>query len=286
MISFVDSAHDILFNFVRAKDAICQVVNDERKRNDKYNVQIQQEKERELEEQEKQLTEKEQNLALKRLDTIVDRAMSFLKVSVIEVDTSEIEKLKTIFSMGTPSDFVLECLINYTHSYWGLTFLSEKVNDGSVLGILKAPLHPDVSQYVLVINDVKAAVERFIRSYAGPNTLTMADETAAHSLVMLGGNVWENWKTQIDSICPAFATDVTLTKGTLTASERKELNDLIPPMTGRDKVIELANKSDRWKSILSRSQYATIIDEYFSKKEAEELKNITAYTAFENVGKV
>lgn len=286
MTSFVDSAHDILFNYVRAKDAICQVMNQEKQKNTIYNTAVREEKGREIEALEKQLTEKEQNLALKRLDTIVDRAMSFLKVSVIEVDTSEIEKLKTIFSMGAPSDFVLENLINYTHSYWGLTFLSEKINNGTVEGILKAPLRPDASQYVLVINDVKAAVERFIGSYAGPNTLTMADETAAHSLIMLGGNVWENWKTQIDSICPAFATDVTLTKGTLTASERKELNDLIPPMTGRDKVIELASKSDRWKSILSRSQYALIIDEYFSKKEAEELKNITAYTPFENVGKV
>ena len=286
MTSFVDAAHKILLDYVTKKDAICQVVNDERKRNTQYNVQIQQEKERELEEQEKQLTEKEQKTALDKLNTLIERANSFLRVAAVEIDVDEIEKLEKIFSMGSPSHFVVENLVDScTGSYWGLTFLSEKLNDGTVEGILDAPLRPDLSAYQLVINDVKDSVERFIGSYAGPNTLTMTDKTAVKTLLMLGSNTWENWKTRIDSICPAFATDATLAEGALTVSERKTINTLVPPgisETGRKaKVIELAASSDIWRSMLSRSKYALWVDEWAAQKEAEETQKLVTFTPFE-----
>ena len=286
MTSFVDAAHKILLDYVTKKDAICQVVNDERKRNTVYNTAIREEKERELEALENKLTEKEQKAALDKLNTLIDRANSFLRVAAVEIDVDEIEKLEKIFSMGVPSDFVIENLIdNCTGSYWGLTFLSEKLNDGTVEGILKAPLRPDIPAYQLVINDGKDSVERFVGSYAGPETITMTDETAAQTLLMLGSNTWGTWKTRIDSICPAFATDLTLAGGALTVSERKTINTLLPPglsETGKKaKVIELAASSDRWRSMLSRSKYALWVDEWAAQKEAEETQKLVTFTPFE-----
>ena len=289
MTSFVDAAHKILLDYVTKKDAIVRVMNDEKKRNTIYNTALREAKERELEELENKLAEKDQKAALDKLNTLIERANSFLRVAAVEIDIDEIEKLEKIFSMGTPSHFVVENLIDScAGSYWGLIFLSEKLNDGTVEGILDAPLRPDLSAYQLVINDVKDSVERFIGSYTGPNTLTMTDETATQTLLMLGSNTWETWKTRIDSICPAFCSDVTLAEGALTVSERKTINTLVPPGISetrtKAKVIELAASSDIWRSMLSRSKYALWVDEWKAQHEAEETQKLVTFTPFE--GKV
>lgn len=284
MRSFIDEVRKVITDFVAKMDITEQVLNKEKSGLAIYNSDEQKKRLAEFENVANQLTEKTRAAASEKLTTIIERARSFFSVAVTEIDVAEITKLEKIFSIGTPSDFVIETLVNAcSGSYWALCFLSEKLNDGTVAGALHAPLRPDLSAYQLVIDEVETSCKRFLQTYNGPHTLTQADDTAAQALLLMGGNAWENWRDRLNGVCPAFATDTTIVAGALSANDRALLNTLINP--GRpdreERVIKVAEMNDNSKRILLRSQYAPIVQAWIDKKEAEEMAKMAAYTPFE-----
>nr|DAE02642.1 MAG TPA: hypothetical protein [Siphoviridae sp. ctTwu10] len=290
MISFVDAVRKVTTDFVGRMDATQQVMSKEKSALSIYNTEEQKKRLAEFEGIAGQLTEKAKAAAFEKLTTIIERARSFFSVAVTEIDVAEITKLEKIFEIGTPSDFIIDTLINAcSGSYWALCFMAEKLNDGTAAGALHAPLRPDVQAYLLVIDEIEAACNSFITTYNGPHTLTQPDNGAAQALLLLGGDTWENWRGRLDSIAPAFATDVTILQGALTANERVLLNTLIQP--GRSeadvaaRVVKLAGDNKKYESLFLRSQYAPIVAAWLDKKAAEELQKTAAYTPFEKAVK-
>ena len=290
MNSFIDEVRKVITGFVARMDATAQVLNKEKAGLAIYNTEEQKKRLAEFEGIAGQLTEKAKAAASEKLTTIIERARSFFSVAVTEIDVAEITKLEKIFEIGTPSDFIIDTLINAcSGSYWALCFMAEKLNDGTAAGALHAPLRPDVQAYLLVIDEIEAACNSFITTYNGPHTLTQPDNGVAQALLLLGGDTWENWRGRLDSIAPAFATDVTILQGALTANERVLLNTLIQP--GRSeadvaaRVVKLAGDNKKYESLFLRSQYAPIVAAWLDKKAAEELQKTAAYTPFEKAVK-
>lgn len=284
MNSFIDEVRKVITGFVARMDATAQVLNKEKAGLAIYNTEEQKKRLAEFEGIAGQLTEKAKAAASEKLTTIIERARSFFSVAVTEIDVAEITKLEKIFEIGTPSDFIIDTLINAcSGSYWALCFMAEKLNDGTAAGALHAPLRPDVQAYLLVIDEVETSCKRFLQAYNGPHTLTQADDTAAQALLLMGGGAWENWRDRLDGVCPAFATDTTIVAGALSANDRALLNTLINP--GRpdreERVIKVAEMNDNAKRILLCSQYAPIVQAWIDKKEAEEMAKMAAYTPFE-----
>ena len=285
MRSFIDEVRKVITDFVERMDATEQVLNKEKVGVAIYNSDEQKKRLAEFEGVANQLTEKTRAAASEKLTTIIERARSFLSVAVTEIDVAEITKLEKIFDLGTPSQFIVDCLINASSgSYWALCFLADRLNDGTAEGILHAPLRPDLGAYQLVIDEVEASCKRFLQAYNGPHTLTQADDTAAQALLLMGGDAWENWRNRFNNIAPAFANDTTIVAGALTATDRYALNTMIGPRPESEipkRVIEVAQMREDFKRILLCSQYAPIVQAWIDKKEAEEMQKTAAYTPFE-----
>ena len=291
MNSFIDEVRKVITNFVARMDAMTQVMNKEKAGLAIYNTEEQKKRLAEFETIAGQLKEKTRAAASEKLSAIIERGRSFFSVAVTEVDVAEITKLEKIFSIGIPSDFVIETLVNAcSGSYWALCFLAEKLNDGTAASALHAPARPDIPAYLLVIDEIEAACNNLIAVYNGPHTLTQTDEGATQAIVLLGGDTWENWRGRLDNIAPAFATDTTISAGALSANDRILLNTLIQP--GRTeaeiaaRVIKLAGDNKSYLSLFLRSQYAPIVAAWLDQKAAEELQKTAAYTPFESIAKV
>lgn len=290
--SFINLVRKVISDFVAKMDATTQVLNREKSALSIYNSEEQKKRLAEFEGIAGQLTEKARAAASEKLSAVIERGRSFFTVAAIEVDVEEITKLEKIFSMGIPSEFVIDQLINVcSGSYWGLCFLADKLNDGTAAGILHAPIRPDLGAYNAILDEIEGACKSFIISYNGTHTLTQVDENASGAILMMDNSTWDNWRGRLDGIAPAFATDLTISTGALSVNDRRLLNTLVNANHRSEaeisaRVIKLAQENKYYETLLLKSQYAPIVAAWLDQKEAEQLQKTAAYTPFESIAKV
>lgn len=279
--SFIDTLRGVITKFVGRMNAVNDVIGKEKQALSIYNKVEQDKRIRELENDAAKIIEKARAQASEGIATALERARAFLSVAVVEIDPEEITKLEKIFAMGTPSEFEIKSLINtYSGSYWALRYISNKMNDDSVKGILSVEhLKPDVNLYLELFEEIEKSCSSFINSYDGASTLQGYDNSAATALILMSDAVWTGWRDRINSLCPALATDATIMDEALTKNDRKLLDTIMPSyISGKDaikgrirKYLGMDNEAGHYKSILLRSQFAALTEAVLADMELEEL---------------
>ena len=285
-MTFIETVKTIIEEFIQKVDAIVDVVAKERERLQIYNTQEMTRRMSEVEETSEKLALSVRQGAFEKLDNVFIKAKSFFSVAVAEIDTEEIFKLKTIFDIShdKPAAFIVEILLDSVNGdYWGLSFLADRLDDGTAGGILNAPARPDIPQYFLILDEIEGACKSFVSSYTGKERIA-GQATDVSALLIQNEGTWNRWRERIDTICPLFVTDRTLLQGALTSSQRNQINELIPIGKSNIEKVELVKRygeNPYYQGLLLRSQYSDIIEEMNEENKAKEIKKIVEYTPFE-----
>lgn len=296
MRSFIDTLKERMKDFTARIDVISIAIQEKEREYSDRLPQVREKLMRDFIADTEKIKNNERSLATDAITAIINQARLFLKVAVVQISTAELEKLEKVFSMGVPSAFELEAIRETCFgSYWGLKYLADRVNDGSIQGILDAPATPDISAYMALFDEIEGACLNTVNAYEGTTTLTGADASTYAAYLILSDSTWENWRLRLDGICSQFLTDTTLLGECLTSNDRKLLNTLIPAgftetaIKGRIRKLVESDTSDHYKNLFLRSQYAPLAEAVIASMEAEKRNDIDLMSldaALERIGEM